>query len=174
MKNKFEIRGEVTAIKLHRRDGTEIETIISTTDLKKANEFPGTWYANRSKEGMNSFYVCGNLKTGDKKLKVRLHRWLLDAPKGLEVDHIDRQPLNNQRENLRIVTTSQNLQNRSVYKTSKSGVRGVYWVERIRKWAARVAFNGKILNLGYFSNIKEAEMVVKKARKENMPFSTEE
>lgn len=41
MKNDFEIRGDVTAIFLRRKDGNPMETIISTSDLPKAQEFQG-------------------------------------------------------------------------------------------------------------------------------------
>ena len=44
MKNRFEIRMNIVAIFLNRRDGSEIETIIDISDLPKAQEIVGTWY----------------------------------------------------------------------------------------------------------------------------------
>ncbi|MFM1655544.1 hypothetical protein ACI7RC_26120 [Brevibacillus sp. B_LB10_24] len=49
MKNDYEIREGVTAIFLKRKDGTVIETIIDTSDLPKAQEIEGAWYALYSK-----------------------------------------------------------------------------------------------------------------------------
>jgi hypothetical protein len=56
-----------------------------------------------------------------------LHRFLLDAPKGMQVDHINHDTLDNRRSNLRIVTTNQqNNENRNgAHKNSKTGIRGV-------------------------------------------------
>lgn len=44
--------------------------------------------------------------------KIYLHRFLMDSPEGLIVDHINHQTLDNRRENLRVVTHSENMKNR--------------------------------------------------------------
>src|SRR5689334_8621212 len=46
---------------------------------------------------------------------VKLHRFILNAPKGFDVDHIDGNPLNNVRSNLRICSRQENLRNSSKY-----------------------------------------------------------
>lgn len=56
---------------------------------------------------------------------VSLHRVITQAPTGVHVDHINRNPLDNRRENLRFVSRSQNMANSRLHKNNKLGVRGV-------------------------------------------------
>ncbi len=44
--------------------------------------------------------------------RVNLHRWLMGMPKGIQVDHINHDPLDNRRANLRLATPHQNAQNK--------------------------------------------------------------
>tara|TARA_R110000868_G_scaffold155942_1_gene382579 strand:+ start:223 stop:747 length:525 start_codon:yes stop_codon:yes gene_type:complete len=62
-------------------------------------------------------YVKGT-KKGTRK-RLQLHRFILDAPKGTMVDHRDRNPLNNKRDNLRFCTNSQSNCNRRAHGRSK-------------------------------------------------------
>ena len=89
-----------------------------------------------------------------KQRNVRMHRVILDAPPGAEVDHKDRNGLNNLRENLRLATRSQN--NSNWPRNNKTGFRGVYYSARIRKYRAEIKVNKKFLHLGVFVNSIEA------------------
>lgn len=172
MKNDYEIRGEVTAIFLKRRNGLVLETLISTTDLEKVKSFPGRWFAML--HGSKSrFYVKGHTPMVRGKQEVHLlHRWLFDNPKGLVIDHINHNSLDNRRDNLRVITQGQNTQNREgAMKNSKSGVRGVHWNKKCGKWHAQVGVNNEIIYLGLFEDLKEAEQAVINARRKYLPFS---
>jgi hypothetical protein len=171
MKNDYEIRGDVTAIYLNRK-GTKLETLISTSDLEKVKEFPNTWCVIWNAK-TRSFYVTGNLpKTNGKRGTVRLHRYILDDPKGLVIDHINHDTLDNTRDNLRAVTNSENIQNRhGANRNNTSGVRGVSWHKQHKKWSAHYGLNGKLIHLGLFDDIKEAEKVVNEARKKYMRYA---
>jgi hypothetical protein len=68
---------------------------------------------------------------------VYMHRVVAGASRGQEVDHINRNPLDNRRANLRIVSRAQNLVNRKVFKNNLSGVKGVYFDKQKQKWIAR-------------------------------------
>lgn len=59
------------------------------------------------------------------------------------VDHIDRDPRNNNIENLRIVSSSQNCFNRERGKNNTTGVKGVDYVKRTNRWRARICVDGK-------------------------------
>jgi hypothetical protein len=85
--------------------------------------------------------------------EIAIHAGLPDSPK---YDHRDGNGLNNQRENLRPCTESQNSQNRrkSVGKTSK--FKGVAWHIRKLRWIATLAHNGKRHYLGYFKTQQSA------------------
>lgn len=69
-----------------------------------------------------------------------------------EVDHIDRNGLNNQRFNLRASTKSQNGFNRGPNRTNKAGLKGVSWHNRDLVYRARIHINGKEIHLGFFHN----------------------
>jgi len=74
-----------------------------------------------------------------------------------QIDHIDGNSLNNCIENLRVVSTKQNSENRkSANKNSKSGVKGVFWHKGTKKWKAYICHNGKDIHLGYYVNKDDA------------------
>jgi hypothetical protein len=83
-----------------------------------------------------------------------------------EVDHRDRNGLNNQRSNLRAATASQNGANRTLRSDNKSGVKGVSWNKRHGKWYSQIRVNGRLRHLGSFDNLKLAEAAVQKAREQ--------
>lgn len=173
LRNDYEIRGDITAIFLKRKDGSVIETIISTSDLEKIRSLSTRWSAF-AKKGSPNFYVCGHTYVNKKRIKHALHRFILDEPDGLLVDHINRDTLDNTRSNLRAVTVKQNGQNRGKYSTrSNTGLRGVYWRERNKIYVAQVKVNQKIIYLGSFKNIADAEKAVIEGRKKYMPYSVE-
>lgn len=85
-------------------------------------------------------------------------------PGNLQVDHKDQNTLNNNIKNLRLDTYGdiQNV-NKSIRKDNTSSVEGIYWVEKIKKWRARVFINKKNKHLGYFTCKIEAARAVKNA-----------
>lgn len=175
MKNGYEIRGEITAIFLKRRDGSLVETIIDTNDLNVMESFPFTWYSYWS-TGTKSYYAVGNIKTEKGKQRtIRLHRWIMNPESGYMVDHINHNTLDNRKENLRIVTNAENQQNREGKRrdNNSSKYRGVSWNKRECKWKAHMKLNGKYVHLGTFDNEEEAYQASLKARTEFMPFSKE-
>jgi hypothetical protein len=98
---------------------------------------------------------------------LRLHRLLLQAPDHLQVDHKDLNPLNNQRDNLRLATNSQNAMNRGPSSTNVTGVKGVTYDARYKSpYIARIVINRKNKHLGAFSTLKEAKAAYDKAAEE--------
>ena len=89
----------------------------------------------------------------NKKL-YKAHRLAILITSGVwpqaEVDHIDGNKQNNKIDNLRNVTTSQNLQNRPLPKNNTSGLKGVSFYKRSRKYMACIRANKKLRHLGYF------------------------
>jgi hypothetical protein len=73
-----------------------------------------------------------------------------------EVDHKNRIRDDNRWENLRHVSQSCNVKNRSLFKSSKSGVTGVCWHKRNHKWRSYINAEDEIKYLGSFSTLKEA------------------
>ena len=95
-----------------------------------------------------------------------MHRVILKAKKGQYVDHGDDNGLNNQRNNIRICTNSQNLQKARKKKgKASSKYKGVHFVEMTKKWKATITTNYKFYYLGCFKTEKEAAIAYNKAAK---------
>lgn len=174
MKNDYEIRGEVTAIFIKSPKYGKLEALISTAKLDVVKLFPNTWCAAFNKN-RRMFYVRGRIPNiRNKNVSLLLHRLVTKAPEGFEVDHINHDTLDNTDSNLRVVTVSENQQNRKgATKKSISGVRGVNWNKHAKKWTARIKIDSKPTTIGYFDTIEEAESAVITERSKRMPFSNE-
>ena len=85
-----------------------------------------------------------------------LHRLLMDPPKGMVIDHINHNGLDNRRENLRICTRAENSRNRGKQKNNTSGYKGVCWYKRDKKWRAQIKKDSKKIHIGYFDIIEDA------------------
>ena len=113
-------------------------------------------------------YVVHRVVTGHRKPRptISIGRLLLglEADK-LEADHIDGDPLNNRRSNLRPATSSQQKQNQRVRVSSRSGARGVSFCEQTGRWKARVTVRGKVHWLGRFKTLDQADSAAKNARR---------
>lgn len=172
MKNDYEVRGDVTAIFIDSPKYGRHESLISTSKLERAKEFPNSWYIRK---GHGCFYVIGNMPgKRTKRVSAYLHRWITNAPIGMVVDHISHDTLNNIDSNLRVVTHAENLQNRiGATSISGSGVRGVSWHKRNNNWQGKIRINGVDKYIGSFKRLEDAEQAVIEARFKYMPFSTE-
>jgi len=104
-----------------------------------------------------------------------LHRELLGLTRGdgFEVDHINRDRLDNRRSNLRAIPLDGNRQNKSSHRTSSSKYRGVSWAPDRRKWRAFVTDHGKRINLGQFSDEQAASEAARAARSRLMPYAVD-
>lgn len=99
-------------------------------------------------------------------LRIYLHRFLLNAPKGVLIDHINGNPLDNRKCNLRMVTVAQNNMNSAVGINKKSGLpKGVYFRKdkKDKQFTAYLGFMGTRMHLGFFNTAKEAEDAYLKA-----------
>lgn len=83
--------------------------------------------------------------------QLRMHRIVMSCPKGMDVDHINGDTLDNRKENLRICTHRQNCQNTKIRTGASSKYKGVMWDKRSDKWLARIVINGKQKRLGLFN-----------------------
>lgn len=92
----------------------------------------------------------------DKYATVLMHRRIMKTPKGLDVDHINRNGLDNRKSNLRNVTHSQNLHNRPKQKNSHNKYKGIYLDKRVNRWFARIKVDGKSISLRSYKTQEEA------------------
>lgn len=100
-------------------------------------------------------YLGGGRKN-NKGRKIYMHRVINNTPDAYETDHRDRNPLNNQRYNLRTVTGSLNQHNVGLRKDNISGYKGVIFHKATQKWLAKVRINNKVIHLGVYNNIEYA------------------
>ena len=117
--------------------------------------------------GVRSKYIYARHRVGD-KTKL-FHHFVLPPSEGKEIDHIthgDMSLIDNRRENIRLVTTSQNAMNRGVRVDSSTGIKGVRWHKSMKRWYAEIRINGKQSFLGGFDNIDLAVEARRKAERE--------
>lgn len=84
-------------------------------------------------------------------------------PDDMEIDHINHNKADNRIENLRLVRHETNTKNAPKYKNNTSGVTGVSWYKRDKKWLAQIMVDGNYIRLGLFDNFEAAVAVRKEA-----------
>lgn len=107
-----------------------------------ANNCNGRWYARRL------------VKSGKKRRVVYLHRFLVNAPAGLMVDHKNGNGLDCCRKNMRLATNGQNQSNARMPRNNTTGFLGVGRV--LRRWKAQISINGNKTYLGTYTTAEAA------------------
>jgi len=126
----------------------------------------GRLYSYKSKKFLRqadngSGYYKVDLWKNGRRTTVLIHRLValhfVANPENLScVDHIDRNKKNNNYMNLRWCTYSQNQMNHPKRRNNSTGITGVYYDERLKKYVARIHVNGKFIHLGYFDTLEDA------------------
>jgi tellurite resistance-related uncharacterized protein len=112
------------------------------------------------------------MSTARGRSTLRMHRLVMGIERGdcRQVDHINRDKMDNRRGNLRLVTPAQNCQNVPAH-GGTSQHRGVHWNTRHGGWVALVVLNGRHHYLGLHDDELEAARVASDFRREHMPYS---
>ncbi len=123
------------------------------------------WVAMRSDD---RFYAAQRElgRRTDPRHFVLLHRFLLSAPKGAWVDHINGDSLDCRRTNLRFATPSQNAANGRAHKDGSSRFKGVSLVRKTGKWKAQIRIPTGTRSLGQFESETEAAVVYDQAARQ--------
>ena len=114
----------------------------------------------------NHGYAIARIYNQENQEYIYMHRLILDAKNGEVVDHINRNRLNNLKNNLRITDNFGNARNASIAKNNTSGVVGVSFINNRNMWVAQITVNYKNMNLGYFINKEDAIRTRLRAEKE--------
>jgi len=133
----------------------EDEKMYRWKELKKGNAWKNLKLYNTKRGYLHFDFRCDNTR-----YTYKLHRivyWLHNPEWDIfdtsiynnSIDHIDRNRLNNNIENLRVVTNQGNSFN-------KSNVKGYYWSKEHKKWVGQICLNRKIIFLGYFELEEDA------------------
>lgn len=128
-------------------------TILDQKDYYPLSKFK--WYIT----GFDGkFYAVRNFTIDNIRTKmVSMHRELINAPKGLFVDHKNGNSLDNRKSNLRLATRGQNLCNSKRNKDNcTSKYRGVSWNKRRNKWRIGLQSEGKCVVSRLFANELDA------------------
>ena len=148
------IEGNIAYVPLTR----EYEAIIDAADLSLVNSY--NWYAKVCK---NTVYAVRTDRSESKQRDVYMHRVIMGEPGGFDVDHLDRNGLNNSRKNLRQATKAQNQHNAGVRSDNTSGFKGVGFYKHTAKWVARIRICGKQKHIGYYDSPEQAHAAYCKA-----------
>jgi hypothetical protein len=125
---------------------------VDAGDLPRLTEFH--WMASGTR---GSEYAVKKRRIGGGKTKITLmHRFILDAPPGSEVDHINGNRLDNRRCNLRLCTHAENMQNVGPKADNTSGLKGVRRSRDGKRWVAYIKDLGKQKHLGTFDTPDKA------------------
>lgn len=100
------------------------------------------------------------------KKAVYMHRLVVEANDGFEVDHINGDPLDNRKTNLRLCTHAQNCKNTKIQTNNTSGYKGVSFNKDKKKWKAYINIDRVQKFLGYHADIANAACAYNKAAKE--------
>ena len=145
-KNEIVIYDNYAEVILYDNNNNEkARTLIDLEDIDKVSELK--WRLSTTN---GTGYVKNNA-TG-----VYLHRLVTNCPKGMLVDHISHNTLDNRKEMLRICTSQENQCSQKVNTKNTSGVKGVYWDKSRCKWMAAIKYDGKFILLGRFDDKKLA------------------
>lgn len=117
-----------------------------------------TWYKHHNKNN-NTIYMRGWNKNTRKK--EMMHRVIIKAEKGKQVDHINGNTLDNRKSNLRICNHAENIRNRGQRKNSNTKHKGVF--KSGKKWGANIGYENNRYYLGVFETQKEASLAYNKA-----------
>jgi hypothetical protein len=126
--------------------------LVDDADYAEVSLF--RWHAQPSKSS-NLVYAQHCYNIGNRRVRsIKLHRFIMGN--GPHIDHIDGNPLNNQRSNLRFVTHSQNMANRRKFKPSSSIYKGVH--KKGAKWVAEIGGKNSRLRIGSFATEWDAAL----------------
>src|SRR4029077_3418788 len=128
-------------------------SLVDLQDFDRVNQFK--WSVDRGDDEI--LYAVRNLGPDGEYRIIQLHRFILDAPPGVLVDHRNLDGLDNRRSNLRFCSRSQNACNQKLLRCDNtSGFRGVSYSKTMRRWLAFITVNQVMLRLGYFESKEQA------------------
>jgi hypothetical protein len=158
MKNKYEIRGDVTVIFVKQKL-VVYEFLIDTEDLVKVSQFNTTWHRNTSLD--NFIYAMTKPQTNFVRSNVLMHRLIMDCPDDKFVDHINHDTLDNRKVNLRIVTKGENTRNLKGARSdnSSTGYRGIT-KNTDGMFKLDVSVSNKRYHLGTYKDLEQAKNIM--------------
>jgi len=112
----------------------------------------GSWHAARR----GRRWYAASSEPGNRAHRVLMHRLIMGAERGLDIDHINHNGLDNRRENIRVSTHSTNDANVPKRAGTSSQYKGVTWDAWAGRWKAGIKVNYRSIHLGRFDDEKDA------------------
>ncbi|PJD62679.1 endonuclease [Enterobacter kobei] len=136
------------------------ETGVLTAKVNFSGRQAGSVIGSQTWQGYYAFSLFG------KKCFAHRLAWLLHYGEwpSQPIDHINGIKTDNSIRNLRLCSLSQNQFNKPTQKNNTTGVKGVYWNKRDKRYVASVQFNGKKYSAGHHKDIESAKEEVMKLR----------
>lgn len=131
-----------------------LTALVDAEDYEYLNQWK--W---RAIPNNRTFYAQRDVVIEGKSKSIKMHRLIMNTPKGMEVDHINHNGIDNRKINLRNCTPAQNRKNRLAF--GKSKYVGVVFSNN--KFIAQIRIEGKLHRLGTFKAEKEAALMYDKA-----------
>ena len=137
-------------IELKGKNGKGKFALVDDEDFDWLNHY--TWYCDKK-----GYAIC---KPAKYKTGFAMARLIMNCPKGLQVDHINHNKLDNRQQNLRICSNQENNFNKPLNKNNTSGYKGVNSYIKNNKLFHRayIKYNYKFIHLGHFPNEHWAAM----------------
>ena len=137
--------------------------IVDDEDFERINQYK--WHATKAG---NTYYASHSTWNSSRKRKsaIFMHRIILRAPKGMCVDHINGNGLDNRKINLRLCTAQQNSQYRPHHNLGSSQYHGVHWHKKKKRWQSLIETKGKCTFIGLFKTEEGAALAYDKKAKE--------
>lgn len=151
---RIDVDDGTARIELRRRGTPSLWAIIDVEDLKKVRSHQWNPLVRK-----RATYAYAKVAAPDgRRVTLYLHRFLMEAGPGTEIDHVDHDGLNNRRSNLRFATRGGNLGNTRKLRGGTSQYKGVCWVISRRRWKAAIQVNGRTIHLGRYATELEAAL----------------
>ena len=144
---------EYCTLPLRGKYGANRTIKISLEDFEEFSKFNWICIHNPNRK---KYYAVKSVYIGNQKsINVLMHRTIINAPKGVIVDHKNGDGLDNRRCNLRLCTTAENIRNAGS-RGGSSKYKGVWYDKKRSLWRARIKVSYKEVYLGRFSTELEA------------------
>lgn len=138
-------------MKIIKTRNLAVSVFVDGEDFEYLSQFK--WFI-----GKNGYIVRNVKGENGRWTRIAMHREILKVPKGMDVEHADRNKCNNQRSNLRAATRSQNMAN--VHRIKKdvahSQFKGVSYLGHAKRWCAYIRFDYQQIHIGYTNEEREA------------------
>lgn len=148
--NEIEVNGDTSIITIRSRKHGTFNIIIDTDDIEIVDYYK--WVVSEHKGG--TYYIVARDKGCCRN--IQLHRLITDCPKGLTVDHINRNPLDNRKCNLKVCTQAENNLNKPLSSKNKTGYKNISVCKRTEKYRVTFSRNKKWKQIGTYKNIEDA------------------